>query len=104
MQVGTIGRLYSLLKSRPKPVLLLGAGASIRSGIPGAAGVVERPLAGDMRISTAGPKKIPDCSEVTGCLGSSGNHGSIKTHHLLTTIQRLFNTCFNPVTLARNFS
>lgn len=42
MQVGTIGRLYSLLKSRPKPVLLLGAGASIRSGIPGAAGVVER--------------------------------------------------------------
>lgn len=42
MQVGSIGRLYSLLKSRPKPVLLLGAGASVRSGIPGAAGVVER--------------------------------------------------------------
>lgn len=42
MQVGSIGRLYSLLKSRPKPVLLLGAGASMRSGIPGAAGVVER--------------------------------------------------------------
>jgi len=42
MQVGSIGRLYSLLKSRPKPVLLLGAGASIRSGVPGAAGIVER--------------------------------------------------------------
>ena len=42
MQVGSIGRLYSLLKLRPKPVLLLGAGASVRSGIPGAAGVVER--------------------------------------------------------------
>lgn len=42
MQVGSIGRLYSQLRSRPKPVLLLGAGASISSGIPGAAGVVER--------------------------------------------------------------
>lgn len=42
MQVGSIGRLYSLLKSRPKPVLFLGAGASVSSGIPGAAGVVER--------------------------------------------------------------
>jgi SIR2-like domain/Putative ATP-dependent DNA helicase recG C-terminal len=42
MQIGSIGRLYSLLKGRPRPVLLLGAGASVRSGIPAAAGVVER--------------------------------------------------------------
>jgi hypothetical protein len=42
MQTASIGRLYSLLKGRPRPVLLLGAGASVRSGIPAAGGVVER--------------------------------------------------------------
>jgi hypothetical protein len=42
MQTGSIGRLYSILKGKPRPVLLLGAGASIRSGIPAASGVVER--------------------------------------------------------------
>ena len=42
MQNGSIGRLYSILKGQPRPILLLGAGASLRSGIPTASGVVER--------------------------------------------------------------
>src|ERR1017187_258324 len=42
MQNGSIGRLYSILKGQPPPILLLGAGASVRSGIPTAGGVVER--------------------------------------------------------------
>jgi SIR2-like domain len=42
MQNGSIGRLYSILKGQPRPLLLLGAGASLRSGIPTASGVVER--------------------------------------------------------------
>jgi predicted HTH transcriptional regulator len=40
--IGTIGQLYSTLIGEPSPILLLGAGASLRSGIPLAGGVVER--------------------------------------------------------------
>jgi len=41
-QTGSIGRLYSVLTGQPSAVLLLGAGASLRSGIPLAGGVVEK--------------------------------------------------------------
>lgn len=40
--VSSVGRLYSLLQNQPSPVVLLGAGASIRSGIPLASGFTER--------------------------------------------------------------
>jgi predicted HTH transcriptional regulator len=42
IQTGSIGRLYSVLTCQPSAVLLLGAGASLRSGIPLAGGVVEK--------------------------------------------------------------
>lgn len=41
-QTCSIGRLYSVLTGQPTPVLLLGAGASVRSGIPLAADMVEK--------------------------------------------------------------
>jgi predicted HTH transcriptional regulator len=37
-----IGKLYSLLTAQPAPVLLLGAGASIKSGVPLAEQIVEK--------------------------------------------------------------
>src|SRR5690349_13619851 len=42
IQTGSIGRLYSVLSGQPSPVILLGAGASVRSGIPLAGDMVER--------------------------------------------------------------
>ena len=42
MQTAGVGRLYSVLTSQPSPVLLLGAGASFRSGIPLAGDMVEQ--------------------------------------------------------------
>ena len=42
IQSASIGRLYSVLVGQPTPVLLLGAGASVRSGIPLAADMVEQ--------------------------------------------------------------
>jgi len=42
IQTGSIGRLYTVLAGQPSAVLLLGAGASVRSGIPLAGGVVEK--------------------------------------------------------------
>jgi hypothetical protein len=42
IQTASIGRLYSVLVGQPSPVLLLGAGASVRSGIPLASDMVER--------------------------------------------------------------
>jgi len=41
-QTCSVGRLYSVLTGQPTPVLLLGAGASVRSGIPLAADMVEK--------------------------------------------------------------
>lgn len=41
-QYSSVGRLYSVLTNLPSAVLLLGAGASLRSGIPLAGGVVEK--------------------------------------------------------------
>jgi NAD-dependent SIR2 family protein deacetylase len=41
-QYSSVGKLYSLLTSRPAPVLLLGAGASLKSGVPLAGTVVEK--------------------------------------------------------------
>ena len=42
VRISTVGRLRSLLMDGSEPVLLLGAGASITSGIPSAAKTVER--------------------------------------------------------------
>lgn len=42
MRTSTPGRLRSLLMSSPEPILLLGAGASITSGIPAAGKTVEK--------------------------------------------------------------
>jgi hypothetical protein len=42
IQIGSIGRLYSVLTGQPSAVVLLGAGASLRSGIPLAGGIVEK--------------------------------------------------------------
>ena len=42
IQTGGVGRLYSVLTGQPSAVLLLGAGASLRSGIPLAGGVVQK--------------------------------------------------------------
>jgi hypothetical protein len=42
IQTAAIGRLYSVLTGQPSPVLLLGAGASVRSGVPLAGDMVER--------------------------------------------------------------
>ena len=42
IESSSIGRLYSVLVRQPTPVLLLGAGASVRSGIPLAADMVEQ--------------------------------------------------------------
>lgn len=41
-QYHPIGKLYSLLTAQPAPVVLLGAGASVKSGIPLAGQVVEK--------------------------------------------------------------
>ena len=37
-----IGKIYSLLTAQPAPVVLLGAGASVKSGVPLAGQVVEK--------------------------------------------------------------
>lgn len=42
IQTAGVGRLYSVLSGQPTPVLLLGAGASVRSGIPLASDMVEK--------------------------------------------------------------
>jgi NAD-dependent SIR2 family protein deacetylase len=42
MQHSPIGKLYRLLTAEPAPVLLLGAGASVKSGVPLAGQMVER--------------------------------------------------------------
>ncbi|MEJ0024934.1 MAG: ATP-binding protein [Rhizomicrobium sp.] len=42
MQYSPIGKLYRLLTTQPAPVLLLGAGASVKSGVPLAGQMVER--------------------------------------------------------------
>lgn len=42
IQTAGVGRLYSVLTGHPSPVLLLGAGASFRSGIPLAGDMVEQ--------------------------------------------------------------
>lgn len=42
IQSGTVGQLYSVLRGPPEPVLLLGAGASVRSGVALASDMVER--------------------------------------------------------------
>jgi NAD-dependent SIR2 family protein deacetylase len=42
LQLTTPGRLYTVLTGQPSPILLVGAGASVRSGIPLAEGVVEK--------------------------------------------------------------
>lgn len=42
IESASVGRLYSVLVGQPSPVFLLGAGASVRSGVPLASGVVER--------------------------------------------------------------
>lgn len=41
-QYSSVGKLYSLLISQPAPVLLLGAGASLKSGVPLAGTIVEK--------------------------------------------------------------
>ncbi len=42
IQSASTGRLYSVLGGKPTPVLLLGAGSSVRSGIPLASDMVEK--------------------------------------------------------------
>lgn len=42
MQYCSVGKLYSLLIGQPSPIVLLGAGGSLKSGVPLAGTIVEK--------------------------------------------------------------
>ncbi len=83
MQVGSIGRLYSLLKSPRDPSQCCSSAQALPFVLAflGPQGWSKWPLVGLTHI-TEDPKKIRDSREVTGCHGWSSNRGSFRTQRL----------------------